>query len=81
METIELYNRFMHGENGRREFMNGIQRYAIGGLAATTILAVLMPDYASGQQCLKATIEFGPPMRPCHLRKGTEASKGISCAL
>jgi carboxymethylenebutenolidase len=52
-EAIELYNLFIHGEISRREFMDGIQRFAIGGLAASTILTALMPDYASAQQVSK----------------------------
>jgi carboxymethylenebutenolidase len=52
-EAIELYNLFIHGEISRREFMHGVQRFAIGGLAATTIIAALMPNYASGQQVSK----------------------------
>src|SRR6202049_1543777 len=52
-EAIELYNLFIHGEIGRREFMDGVQRFAIGGLAAATIIQVLMPNYAQGQQVSK----------------------------
>jgi carboxymethylenebutenolidase len=65
-EAIELYNLFIHGEISRREFMDGIQRFAIGGLAASTILTALMPDYASAQQVsktddrIKATYETVP---------------------
>jgi len=51
--AVELYNLFIHGEISRREFMDGIQRFAIGGLAASTILTALMPDYASAQQVSK----------------------------
>jgi carboxymethylenebutenolidase len=49
-EAIELYNLFIHGEISRRDFMDGIQRFAIGGLAASTIIEALMPNYALGQQ-------------------------------
>lgn len=49
-EAIELYNLFIHGEIGRRAFMDGVQRLAVGGLAATTIIEALMPNYALGQQ-------------------------------
>ena len=33
-EAIELYNLFIHGVISRRAFMDGVQRFAIGGLAA-----------------------------------------------
>jgi carboxymethylenebutenolidase len=52
-EAIELYNLFIHGEISRRDFMDGVQRFAIGGLAATTIIEALMPNYALAQQVSK----------------------------
>lgn len=52
-EAIELYNRYIHGEISRRDFMDGVQRFAIGGLAAATIIEALMPNYAQGQQVSK----------------------------
>lgn len=52
-EAIQLYNQFIHGEISRRAFMDGISRFAVGGLAASTIINALMPDYAAGQQVSK----------------------------
>src|SRR6202789_1074379 len=65
-EAIELYNDFIHGEISRRAFMDAVQRLAIGGLAAATIIDGLMPNYALGQQVsrtddrIKATYETVP---------------------
>jgi carboxymethylenebutenolidase len=65
-EAIELYNLYIHGEISRRDFMDGVQRFAIGGLAAATIIEALMPNYALGQQVsktderIKATYETIP---------------------
>jgi len=65
-EAIALYNLFIHGEIGRRDFMEGVQRFAIGGLAAATLIEALMPNYAQGQQVsrtddrIKATYETVP---------------------
>jgi carboxymethylenebutenolidase len=65
-EAIELYNLFIHGVISRRAFLNGVQKFAIGGLAATTIIEALMPDYARAQQVsktddrIKATYETIP---------------------
>src|SRR6202167_1513467 len=53
-EAVQLYNLFIHGEISRRDFMDGISRYAVGGLAAATIIEALMPNYAQGQQVSKA---------------------------
>lgn len=49
-EAIQLYNLFIHGEIGRREFLAGVQRFAVGGLTAAAIVEALMPNYALGQQ-------------------------------
>jgi carboxymethylenebutenolidase len=53
-EAVALYNLFIHGEINRRAFLDGVQRLAVGGLAATTIVAALMPNYALGQQVSKS---------------------------
>ena len=52
-EAVELYSQFIHGEIGRRDFMNGLKRYAIGGLTVTAMYEALMPNYALGQQVRK----------------------------
>ncbi len=65
-EAIALYNLFIHGEISRRDFMDGVQRFAVGGLAVATIVEALMPNYALGQQVsktddrIKATYETIP---------------------
>jgi carboxymethylenebutenolidase len=52
-EAIQLYNLFIHGDISRRDFMEGVQRFAVGGLAVATIVEALMPNYALGQQVPK----------------------------
>jgi carboxymethylenebutenolidase len=52
-EAVELYNLFIHGVISRRAFTDGVQRYAIGGLTAATIIEGLMPNYAQAQQVSK----------------------------
>lgn len=65
-EAVALYNLFIHGEISRRAFMDGVQRFAVGGIAAATIVDALMPNYALGQQVsktddrIKATYETVP---------------------
>src|SRR5277367_4156272 len=65
-EAIELYNKYIHGDIGRRAFMNGVKRFAIGGLAVSAIVEALMPNYALGQQVapsdnrIKGTYETVP---------------------
>jgi len=52
-EAVELYSQFIHGEIGRREFLDGVKRFAVAGLTATAIVDALMPNYALGQQVRK----------------------------
>src|SRR5580704_10276142 len=52
-EAVELYTRFIHGEISRRDFFNGVQRFAVAGLTGTAIIEALMPNYALGQQVRK----------------------------
>jgi carboxymethylenebutenolidase len=49
-EAVDLYTQFIHGEVSRRDFLAGVQRFAIGGLTAAVIVEALMPNYALGQQ-------------------------------
>jgi antitoxin (DNA-binding transcriptional repressor) of toxin-antitoxin stability system len=44
-EAIELYNRYIHGEITRRDFLDRARRFAIGGLTLETIIDALMPNY------------------------------------
>jgi carboxymethylenebutenolidase len=50
----------------RRAFMDGVQRFAVGGLTAATLIEALMPNYAAAQQVpknddrIKATYETVP---------------------
>jgi carboxymethylenebutenolidase len=52
-EAIELYNRYIHGEISRRDFLEGAKRFAIAGLSAAALIEALMPNYAAGQQVSK----------------------------
>ena len=52
-EAIELYNRYVHGEIGRRDFMNGVKKFAVAGLTTGAIVEALMPNYAAAQQVSK----------------------------
>lgn len=47
--VIDLYNVYIHGGMSRREFMDGVQKFAVGGLTAAAIVEGLMPNYALGQ--------------------------------
>jgi carboxymethylenebutenolidase len=64
--AIELYQLFIHDVISRRAFMDGLQKYAIGGLTVAAVMEALMPQYAQAQQVrkdddrIKATYETIP---------------------
>ncbi|WP_337264723.1 MULTISPECIES: YghX family hydrolase [unclassified Serratia (in: enterobacteria)] len=49
-ELLELYDYYAHGLISRREFFDRAARFAVGGIAATTLIGSLLPDYALAQQ-------------------------------
>lgn len=65
-EAISLYNLFIHGEIGRRAFMDGLKKLATASLGVATMVEALLPNYAAGQQVsrtddrIKATYETVP---------------------
>src|SRR5262245_46165045 len=46
---IDLYNVYIHGGMSRREFMEGVEKFAVGGLTVAVIADALMPNYALGE--------------------------------
>ena len=48
--AIELYQLFIHDVISRRAFVDGLQKYAVGGLTLAAVLEALMPNYAQAQQ-------------------------------
>src|SRR4029077_14248939 len=52
-EAVDLYTRFIHGEIDRRDFLRGVERFAVVCLTATAHVEALIPNYALGQQVRK----------------------------
>ena len=53
-EVLKWYDRYAHGEVDRRGFLNGVARYAIGGVTAAMLLESLTPRFAQAQQVAPA---------------------------
>ncbi len=49
-ELLRIFDRYVHGEISRREFLDFAKKYAIGGLTATAIWESLRPNYALAQE-------------------------------
>ncbi len=52
-ELLNLFDRYVHGDIGRRDFLDGAKKFAVGGLTATAIWESLRPNYAWAQQVPK----------------------------
>ena len=75
-EAIELYNLFIHGEISRRDFMDGVQKFAVGGLAVAAIIEALMPNYALGQQVSKTDDRIKATYETVQSPQGNGSIKG-----
>ena len=52
-ELLNLFDKYVHGDIPRREFLDGAKRFATGGLTAAALLESLAPNYAWAQQVAK----------------------------
>ena len=67
-ELLILFDAYVHGTIDRRGFLERAQRFAVGGMTASMLLASLSPDFASAQVVPKddpriktETVEFASP--------------------
>lgn len=63
-ELLELYDHYVHGGITKRQFLDRAAMLAVGGVAATTLLASLSPDYALARQVASTD----PAITPAYIR-------------
>src|SRR4051812_4273303 len=62
-ELLNLFDGYVHGRINRRAFLDGAQKFAVGGVTAAALLEMLRPNYAMAIQIqpddsrIKATTE------------------------
>jgi len=49
-KVYQLFDQYVHSQISRRQFLNKVGKYAIAGLSATGVLALLSPNYAHAIQ-------------------------------
>jgi carboxymethylenebutenolidase len=49
-ELLNLFDRYVHGKIHRRAFLDGAQKFAVGGMTATALFEMLRPNYAWAMQ-------------------------------
>src|SRR5713101_748755 len=45
-ELLKLFDGYVHGAIGRRAFLDGAQKFAVGGVTAAALFRMLKPNYA-----------------------------------
>src|SRR3989454_12310093 len=52
-ELLHMFDQYVHGDINRRQFLEGANRFAIGGLTATALFESLRPHFAWAPQVAK----------------------------
>ena len=52
-ELLDLFDHYVHGEINRRAFLDGAQKFAVGGITAMGLFEMLRPNYAWAEQVPK----------------------------
>jgi len=52
-ELLNLFDKYVHGDIDRRDFFDGAQKFAVGGLTVAGLFEALRPNYAWAQQVAK----------------------------
>ena len=49
-EVLKLFDKYVHGDLSRRDFLSSVAKYTVVGLTAEGILEALNPKFAQAQQ-------------------------------
>jgi carboxymethylenebutenolidase len=49
-EVLQLFNKYVHGNISRRDFIDGASKFAVGAATGVTLLEALRPNYAEATQ-------------------------------
>jgi carboxymethylenebutenolidase len=49
-EVLRWFDRYVHGQVQRRDFLKGVAKYAVGGVTAAMLLEALSPKFAAAQK-------------------------------
>ncbi|HYR87979.1 MAG TPA: dienelactone hydrolase family protein [Terriglobia bacterium] len=75
-ELLSLFDRYIHGGISRREFLDGAQKFAVGGLTAAAILESLQPNYALAEQVPKTDSRIKTEYTSYPSPQGNSMTKG-----
>src|SRR5262245_59296890 len=49
-ELLKLFDQYVHGGISRRDFLDGAQKFDVGGVTAAALFEMLKPNYALAEQ-------------------------------
>lgn len=75
-ELLNLFDTYVHGGIDRREFLEGAQKFAVGGVTAMAIWESLRPNYAWAQQVPKDDSRIKTEVVTVQSPKGNANIKG-----
>src|SRR5208282_3051844 len=75
-ELLHLFDRYVHGGISRREFLDGAQKFAVGGTTAAALFEMLKPNYAWAVQVQKDDIRIRAESATVASPQGNGSIKG-----
>lgn len=75
-ELLNLFDIYVHGEIDRRQFLEGAQKFAVGGVTALALWESLRPNYAWAQQVPKDDSRIKTEVVTVESPKGNGSIKG-----
>ena len=76
-EIFDLYDDYVHSKIERRNFLDQLGKYAIGGLTVPAILQYLMPNYTDKQQVRAGDERLNSKLIQYNSPKGGGTIKGL----
>ncbi len=75
-DLLRLFDRYVHGEISRRDFLDGAQKFAAGGVTAAALFEMLKPNYAWAIQVQKDDSRIKAEWVTVSSPQGTGSIKG-----
>ncbi len=78
-EVFQLFDSYVHSRISRREFVERLSKYAVGGITVAAILDYLSPKYAAAQQVRAGDPRLGEEYVEYASPKGGGTIRGLLC--
>lgn len=76
-ELLNLFDQYVHGDIERRDFLEGAQKFAVGGVTAAMLFESLRPNYAWAQQVAPTDARIVTEVVTVDSPQGTGKIKGL----